>query len=106
MTAPLLEIRNVSKAYGATQALREVSLTVLPGEIHAIVGENGAGKSTLINTISGVVKPDDGEISFEGSAQRIDSPQAAQRLGIAAGHPGRGLADSLYIARNTLARAR
>jgi ribose transport system ATP-binding protein len=103
MTAPLLEIRNVSKAYGATQALREVSLTVLPGEIHAIVGENGAGKSTLINTISGVVKPDDGEISFEGSAQRIDSPQAAQRLGIATVHQELSLADLLSIAENIFA---
>src|SRR5215210_1722509 len=103
MKAPIIEIRNTSKAYGPTHALREVSLTVLPGEIHAIVGENGAGKSTLINIISGVIKPDDGEISFEGSAQRIDSPQAAQRLGIATVHQELSLADLLSVAENIFA---
>jgi len=53
MTVPLLDIRNISKAYGATQALSNVSLTVSAGEVHAVVGENGAGKSTLINIVSG-----------------------------------------------------
>src|SRR6185295_11125589 len=100
MTVPLLDIHNVSKAYGATQALRNVSLTVMPGEIHAIVGENGAGKSTLINIVSGVVKPDEGEISFAGSVPRIDSPQAAQRLGIATVHQELSLAELLTIAEN------
>jgi len=103
MTFPLLDIHNVSKAYGATQALRNVSLTVMPGEIHAIVGENGAGKSTLINIVSGVVKPDEGEISFAGSVPRIDSPQAAQRLGIATVHQELSLAELLTIAENIFA---
>jgi ABC-type sugar transport system ATPase subunit len=103
MTVPLLDIRNVSKAYGATQALRNVSLTVMPGEVHAIVGENGAGKSTLINVVSGVVKPDEGEISFEGSVPRIDSPQAAQRLGIATVHQELSLAELLTVAENIFA---
>jgi len=103
MTAPLLHISNISKSYGATQALREASLTVLPGEIHALVGENGAGKSTLINIISGVVKPDQGEIGFEGSVPRIDSPQAAQRLGIATVHQELSLAELLTIGENIFA---
>jgi ABC-type sugar transport system ATPase subunit len=100
MTAPLLDIRSISKAYGATQALHDVSLTVLPGEIHAIIGENGAGKSTLINIVSGVVKPDSGEINFAGNWERIDSPQAAQRLGIGTVHQELSLADLLTVAEN------
>jgi ribose transport system ATP-binding protein len=103
MTAPLLDIRNVSKAYGATQALTDVSLTVLPGEIHAIIGENGAGKSTLINIVSGVVKPDRGEISVAGSMPKIDSPQAAQRLGIGTVHQELSLAELLTVAENIFA---
>lgn len=103
MTSPLLDVRNVSKAYGATQALRDVSLSVLPGEIHAIVGENGAGKSTLINILSGVVKPDKGEISFAGTVPRIDSPQAAQQLGIGTVHQELSLAELLTVAENIFA---
>jgi ribose transport system ATP-binding protein len=103
MTAPLLDIRNVSKAYGATQALRDVSLTVLPGEIHAIIGENGAGKSTLINVVSGVIRPDSGEINIAGNMEKIDSPQAAQRLGIGTVHQELSLADLLTVAENIFA---
>jgi ribose transport system ATP-binding protein len=103
MTSPLLDVRNVSKAYGATKALRDVSLSVLPGEIHAIVGENGAGKSTLINILSGVVKPDKGEISFAGTVPRIDSPQAAQQLGIGTVHQELSLAELLTVAENIFA---
>ena len=59
---PILDIRGVSKRFDATQALDDVSLALLPGEIHALLGENGAGKSTLIKIITGVHQPDRGQI--------------------------------------------
>jgi simple sugar transport system ATP-binding protein len=68
MTDPLLEVRNISKAYVGVQALDSVSLTVLKGEVHCLVGENGSGKSTLIKSISGAVVPDDGEIIIDGTS--------------------------------------
>src|SRR5687767_14861111 len=103
MTTPLLEIRNISKAYGATQALDNVSLAVYAGEVHAVVGENGAGKSTLINVVSGVVRPDVGEIRFAGRVARIDSPNTAQKLGIGTVHQELSLAELLTVAENIFA---
>ncbi|MFO7678631.1 MAG: ATP-binding cassette domain-containing protein, partial [Chloroflexota bacterium] len=63
---PIIQMRNISKAFGGVQALKGVQLTVYSGEVHAILGENGAGKSTLIKTITGVYRPDSGEIEFDG----------------------------------------
>lgn len=67
MTKPLLDIRGVSKSFGALKASNDVSLTVLPGEIHALIGPNGAGKSTLIKQIAGGLKPDTGSVWFNGA---------------------------------------
>lgn len=103
MTTPLLEILNISKAYGATQALDNVSLRVYAGEIHGVVGENGAGKSTLINVVSGVVRPDVGEIRFAGQPTRIESPSVAQQLGIGTVHQELSLAELLTVAENIFA---
>ena len=64
-TEPVLEVRNISKRFGGTQALKDVTLAFYPGEFHAIMGENGAGKSTLMNIIGGVYKQDNGEISCQ-----------------------------------------
>jgi ABC-type sugar transport system ATPase subunit len=103
MTGPLLELRNLSKAYGATQALDDVSLTARSGEIHALIGENGAGKSTLINVVSGVVRPDRGEIGLAGALVRMESPQAAHRLGIGTVHQELSLSELLSVAENIFA---
>src|SRR3954454_24709886 len=65
------------------RALDAVSLEILPGEVHAIIGENGAGKSTLINILSGIVAPDGGELLLEGRPVALATPQHAQRAGIA-----------------------
>ncbi|MEC7217712.1 MAG: ATP-binding cassette domain-containing protein, partial [SAR324 cluster bacterium] len=67
-----------------TQALKEVSLELFPGEIHALVGENGAGKSTLIKILTGIQQQDEGEMVFSGSSVQLSSSQEAQALGIAA----------------------
>ncbi len=84
MADPVLELRAVSKSFAATAALKDMSLSIMPGEIHAIVGENGAGKSTLIKIMTGVYQPDAGEILVGGVATVLRSTQDAQSAGIAA----------------------
>ncbi len=78
----LLELRGISKWFGAVQALRGVNLTIEAGQVLALVGDNGAGKSTLIKIISGVHEPDAGEILWEGRPTTIASPHMAKQLGI------------------------
>jgi len=79
---PILEVRDVEKRFGATLALDRISLTLNKGEILALLGDNGAGKSTLIKILSGVVKPDAGEILIDGDRVSIGSPHDARALGI------------------------
>ncbi len=66
---PRLSLRNLSKSFGGTQALRDVDLDVLPGEVHGLLGENGSGKSTLIKILAGVHEPDAGELLVDGDAR-------------------------------------
>ena len=66
MSAPLMQLSHVSRAFGNSLALEDVSLTVEPGEVHCLLGDNGAGKSTLIKIMSGVIMPTRGAIEFEG----------------------------------------
>jgi ABC-type sugar transport system ATPase subunit len=75
-------VDRISKAYGATQALTEVSLTFVAGEVHALVGENGAGKSTFGKILAGIVAPDRGSVSIDGRPTRFASPTDARRAGI------------------------
>ena len=79
---PTLSMRGVSKHYDAIAALTDVSFDVLPGEVHALLGENGAGKSTLMNVASGSTPPDGGTITFDGSPVAQLTPAIAQELGI------------------------
>ena len=79
---PVLELKGVSKHFGAVQALTEVDFEVFPAEVVALVGDNGAGKSTLIKTIAGAHAPDSGSIFFEGEEVKIHSPADATRLGV------------------------
>ena len=72
----------VSKAYGAVQALRDASLAVRPGEVHALLGANGAGKSTLVKILTGVVRPDAGRILVRGQERQVHSPLEARRSGL------------------------
>ncbi|WP_112312313.1 ABC transporter ATP-binding protein [Pseudogemmobacter bohemicus] len=80
---PVLEIRNLVKRFGALAATDDVSLTLLPGEIHALIGPNGAGKSTLIRQITGEVRPDSGAVFFAGTGITGLGPAARSRLGLA-----------------------
>ena len=86
MPTPLLEMRNISKRFGHIQALKDVSLTVNPKEVVALVGDNGAGKSTLIKILTGVYKKDSGEIYWKGKKVEISSPLDAKALGIEVVH--------------------
>src|ERR1700723_361389 len=95
-----LELRGITKRYASTTANDSVDLTVMPGEIHALLGENGAGKSTLVKTIYGVVKPDAGEIVWEGQKVSIQSPGHAQRLGIGMVFQHFSLFEALTVTEN------
>ena len=99
-SAPLLEMRNIAKRFDATQALDDVSLTLYPGEVHALLGENGAGKSTLIKIITGVYQPDRGEILLAGNLVQIPNAAEAQRLGVAAIYQEPLLFPDLTVAEN------
>ena len=78
-----LELRGITKRFGALTANDSVDLLVRPGEIHALLGENGAGKSTLIKVMTGVYAIDSGEVLYQGQATTFASPRAAQQAGIA-----------------------
>ena len=95
----VLEARNVSKAFFGNQALRSVSIELIPGRIHALLGENGAGKSTLINLLSGALTPDSGEILVDRQAATL-TPHNAHRLGVAVVQQELSLAPHLSIAEN------
>jgi D-xylose transport system ATP-binding protein len=97
---PILELRGVSKSFGAVQALYEVDFHVAPGEVMALVGDNGAGKSTLIKCIAGIHPIDDGEIVFDGEAVSIHGPRDAARLGIEVVYQDLALADNLDVVQN------
>jgi ABC-type sugar transport system ATPase subunit len=82
-TAPLLSLEHISKSFGGVHALKDVSISFIPGEVHAIVGENGAGKSTLMKVIAGALQPDSGTVNFEAKPVQINGPRDASRLGVA-----------------------
>ncbi len=95
-----LTLSNITKRYPGVVANRSVSLTVRPGEAHAVLGENGAGKSTLMKIIYGTVKPDEGEIHYNGQAVHIRNPQQARALGISMVFQHFSLFDTLSVAEN------
>jgi general nucleoside transport system ATP-binding protein len=100
MTAPRLQLSHISKQYPAVKANDDVSLTVQPGEIHAILGENGAGKSTLMKIVFGAVQPDQGTIAIDGTVVAIRNPQEARAHGIAMVFQHFSLFDTLTVAEN------
>jgi ABC-type sugar transport system ATPase subunit len=98
--APALELRGVSKRFGRVVAMEDVDLSVRAGEILAIVGDNGAGKSTLIKAISGVHRPDSGEVLVGGVAQQFTSPAEARAAGIATVFQDLALVECLDVSTN------
>ena len=97
---PTMSMLDVTKRYNAIAALTDVSFEVLPGEVHALLGENGAGKSTLMNVASGTTAPDVGTIIFDGSPVENLTPAMAQDLGIAIVHQHPALLPDMTVAEN------
>ena len=96
----LMKVKNLSKNYGGLKAVNDVSMDVYAGEILALVGDNGAGKSTLIKSLAGAIKPDNGEIHFNGKTIELLNPRDADNVGIGCLHQGLGLVDSLNVPEN------
>lgn len=101
----MLTVSEVSKRYGAVQALHKVSASFAPGEIHAVLGENGAGKSTLMGILAGFVVPDSGTVVLDGDLAPVGAPQRAKGQGIAMVHQHFTLVGAFTVAEN-LALAR
>ena len=100
MTTPRLQLTGITKRYPAVVANDCVSLTVLPGQTHAVLGENGAGKSTLMKIIYGSVKPDAGSLLWNGQPVALRNPQQARALGISMVFQHFSLFDTLTVAQN------
>jgi rhamnose transport system ATP-binding protein len=99
----VLELRGVSKRFGGVQALEDVDLDLVAGEVHALVGENGAGKSTLVKVLAGVHQPDGGTIRLRGDELTLGGPADARDLGIAVMHQQPNLFPDLDVAENVFA---
>ena len=99
-TAPTLELRNVSKAFGSVQALSDVDFEVRDGEVMALVGDNGAGKSTLIKCVAGIHPIDAGELRFDGRHVHVHGPKDAAKLGIEVVYQDLALCDNLDVVQN------
>ncbi len=96
----MLELRNITKRFGAVLANDKVNIVVKPGTIHAIVGENGAGKSTAMRIAYGFYKADEGEILVDGHVHDIGTPHDAIALGIGMVHQHFMLVDTMTVAEN------
>ncbi|MER9232240.1 ATP-binding cassette domain-containing protein [Mesorhizobium sp. M0622] len=97
---PVLEVRNVSKNFGAIQALTDVSFQVERGEVVGLMGDNGAGKSTIVKTVAGNFPPSDGEIVVDGEVCHFHQPVQARAKGIEVVYQDLALADNLTAAQN------
>jgi simple sugar transport system ATP-binding protein len=100
LSIPRLQLAHITKRYPAVVANSDISLTVQPGETHAVLGENGAGKSTLMKIIYGSVKPDEGSVMWNGQPVHIRNPQEARALGISMVFQHFSLFDTLTVAEN------
>lgn len=97
---PYIELKHIHKTFPGVYALKDVSLSVYPGEVHGLVGENGAGKSTLIKVIAGYHQPDRGEYRIGGKQANIQNPNDAIRSGVAVVYQELNVVDSLSVAEN------
>ena len=98
--APLVQLRRLTKSFGAVRALSQVDLDIPVGQVTALAGDNGAGKSVLIKTLSGLWPPDSGEILWQGHPVHLHSPKDAEHLGITTIYQDLALCDNLDIVQN------
>ncbi|WP_342640089.1 sugar ABC transporter ATP-binding protein [Rhodoligotrophos ferricapiens] len=99
---PAVSVENVTKAYGPTVALADVSFDIEPGTVHALLGENGAGKSTLVKLLSGLIEPDSGHFNIFGPTVRLKSPRTAHEHGIQTAFQEMTLVPDLTVLDNML----
>ncbi len=99
-TEPLLDATGVAKTYGAVVALRDASLQVRPGEVHALMGANGAGKSTLVKILTGAIKPTSGRMLLRGVEKKVGSPAEARRAGLVPVYQEPSLIPDLDVLQN------
>jgi D-xylose transport system ATP-binding protein len=99
-TTPLLELKGITKRFGAVRALNGVDFRVMPGEVVGLVGDNGAGKSTLVKVISGIHPSDEGGYEWQGQPVKVNAPQDATHLGIATVYQDLALCDNLDVVEN------
>ncbi len=97
---PLLQLEGISRRFGTVQALRDASLTVRPGTVHALLGENGAGKTTLMRVVFGLLAPDGGRVLWNGAPLTITAPSEALRTGIGMVHQHFTLVPAMTVAEN------
>jgi simple sugar transport system ATP-binding protein len=97
---PLLDVRNVSKSFGAIRALHDVSIEVSAGEVVGLMGDNGAGKSTMVKLIAGNFPPTEGEVAVDGEVCHFHKPIEARAKGIEVVYQDLALADNLTAAQN------
>ena len=102
MSTEALRLDRIVKSFPGVLALKDVSFTVMPGEVHALVGENGAGKSTLMAVAAGVLAPDSGTVEIGGQRLARPSPATAQQLGLAVVYQHATVLDDLSVAENLL----
>jgi len=100
MTENILELKKISKSFSGVEVLHEVSFSLHPGEVHALLGENGAGKSTLVKVMTGVHRPDKGEIYLDGKRVSFGDTRESRRAGIAAIYQELSLFPDLDVAEN------
>src|SRR5256885_1006474 len=98
---PTIELRGISKGFGAVQALQNVDLSLYPGEVHALAGENGAGKSTLVKVLAGVHRPDEGQVLLDGRPPGFHGPGDAQHPGVPGIYPKPTLFPDPSVAETT-----
>ena len=99
-SAPIISIRQVGKQFAAVRALDDVSFDIVPGELHAVMGENGAGKSTLMKILAGVLTDYEGELHIKGQAVRFSSTRDAEAAGISIIHQELNMVEELSVAAN------
>ncbi|MGN6101729.1 MAG: ATP-binding cassette domain-containing protein, partial [Devosia sp.] len=99
---PFVSVHDISKSYGGAQALKGVSLSIRPGEVHGLVGANGAGKSTLIRVLAGLTQPDGGVIEIDGRRVAIETPHRAGEFGMSFIHQELAFVPGMTVLQNIM----
>ena len=99
-STPVMTLSQVGKSYGSVSVLRKIDLDIIPGQIHAIMGENGAGKSTLVKILSGVIQPSSGSFCLDGKPVQFQNPSDAKKAGVIIMHQELSLIPEMSVADN------